>query len=118
MRILALLSVILVLNACYYDVEEELYPDTECTTDNMSYNDDILPIIQLNCYACHDQRNQLAGVILEGHAALKTYVDNGKLLGVIRHDPGFPPMPNGAPKLRSCDIEKIESWVNDGAMNN
>lgn len=118
MRIFALLIVMIALNACYYDVEEELYPDMECTTDNMSYSDDILPILQRNCYACHQQGNQISGISLEGYTALKPFADNGKLVGVINHNAGLPPMPDGAPKLPSCDIEKIEAWVNDGAMNN
>jgi hypothetical protein len=118
MRILVLFFVLLFLAACNKDGDDDMTPNPMCESDNMSYNADILPILQSNCYACHEQGNQISGISLEGYSAVKPFADNGKLVGVINHSPGFPPMPDGGAKLPSCDIEKIESWVNDGAMNN
>ena len=106
------------LTACYYDVEEELYTSTECSVENMSYVMDILPIIETNCYICHDMRTNNGNVTLEGYAALGNYIENGKLIGVINHAPGFPAMPQNSNKLLQCEIEKIESWVAAGAPNN
>ena len=114
----ATLLSLLFLAGCYYDVEEELYPTTGCSTTDMSYTNDILPIIDTNCYGCHDAANNFAGVNVEGYDQLKIYVDNNELLGVIRHESGFSPMPQNAPKMVDCDIEKIESWINAGAPNN
>lgn len=108
----------LAATGCYYDVEEEIYPSTECDTTDISYSMDVLPIIENNCYVCHDQATNLGNVTLEGHAHLKTMADNGKLLGVIKHQAGFPQMPQNAPQLIECDIAKIEQWVNDGALDN
>ena len=59
--------------------------------------------------------HQFGQPTLEGYAKLKSYVDNGKLLGSIKHSPGFSPMPKGQAKLVDCDIEKIEAWVAAGA---
>ena len=115
---LSLLLLILVLPACYYDVEEEIYPTLECNTENASYSGVVLSIISDNCYTCHDANSNFGNVTLEGYTALKTYVDNGKLLGVIRHETGFSPMPKNQPQLVECDISKIEAWVNEGALNN
>ncbi len=108
----------LAASGCYYDVEEEIYPTTECDTMDITYSMDVLPIIETNCYVCHDQATNLGNVTLEGYERLKTVADNGKLLGVIKHQPGFPMMPQNAPQLVECDIAKIEQWVNDGAPNN
>ena len=118
MRFLPLFFALLFIVACSKDDDNDMNPDPMCDSDNMSFNDDILPILQSNCYDCHQQGNQISFISLEGYAAVKPFADNGKLVGVINHNPGFPPMPDGRPKLPSCTIEKIESWVNDGAMNN
>lgn len=113
--LLALTS--LFIAGCYYDNEEDLYP-SNCNTDNMSYATDVAPIISVNCLVCHSTASNLGNVRLEGYTALKTYVDNGKLLGAIKHQSGFSAMPQNAPKLSSCNIAKIEQWVADGALDN
>lgn len=104
--------------SCYYDNEETLYPPTECITVDMSYQDDIEPIISRNCYQCHSASANLGDVTLDSYTDLKVYVDNGKLMGAINHDPGFAPMPEDAPQLSECSIDKIESWIADGAPDN
>ena len=108
----------IVCSSCYYDVEEELYLSIECSTTDMSYQNDILPIISNNCFNCHNAASNFGGVTLEGFSTLKTYVDNGQLLGVIKHESGFSPMPKNSPKLLECEIEKIDAWINSGAPNN
>lgn len=115
---LFILAALAVLSSCYYDSEEDLYPELGCSTDDMSYVNDILPIIDQNCMVCHSASANFGGVTLEGYDALKIWVDNGRFLGSIRRDPGFSPMPQGQPQILQCNIEKIESWINDGAPNN
>lgn len=105
------------LTGCYYDSEELLYGTDECTTENVTYSADVLPLIVTNCYRCHDAANNFGGVTLEGYDRLRTYVDNGQLLGAIRHTPGFSPMPKNEPQLVECNIEKIATWVAAGAPN-
>lgn len=107
------------LTGCYYDVEEELYPNpSACDTSNVTYSLSVAPIISSNCYVCHSSAAAQGGVILEGYNAIKGFVDAGSLLGVIRHDAGYSPMPQGGAKLSSCNIATIEKWVSDGAPNN
>lgn len=105
-------------NACYYDVEEEIYPSTECNTEDVTYSESVIPILQENCYECHSIAENTAGITLEGYNNITQYVNSGELLGVINHDPSFPPMPQGAPQLVDCNIAKIEQWVADGAPDN
>ncbi|SEQ56981.1 hypothetical protein [Neolewinella agarilytica] len=114
---LLLLCLILPLVGCYYDSEELLYGTTECATENVTYSADVLPLIVDNCYGCHDASSNFGGVTLEGYDRLRTYVDNGELLGAIRHTPGFSPMPKNEPQLVECNIEKIAAWVAAGAPN-
>lgn len=114
----AILAIVLLSNGCYYDKEEELYPTVECATADLSFQMDILPIITNNCYSCHDAASNFGGVVVEGYDQLKTYVDNGKLLGVIKQEAGFSPMPKNTAPLLDCEIEKIQSWIEAGALNN
>ena len=106
------------LSSCYYDVEEELYPSLECQIEDMSFSADIATIISSECLVCHSQAANFGNITLEGHSNVLTYVNNGLLLGAIRQDPGFSPMPQNASKLLDCEIEKIAAWINQGAPNN
>src|SRR5687767_2359941 len=108
----------LALTGCYYDVEENLYPATDCVTTNLSFQTNIEPIFQRNCYSCHSAAANTANVTLQGHTELMKHVTSGRLLGAIKHQPGFTPMPQGAQKMQDCDIAKIEQWITDGAPNN
>ena len=120
--LLILIPIILVAlmlsSGCYYDNEEELYPTDTCNTSDMSYSADVLPILEDNCYSCHNQAGNQGGITLEGYSNLKTYVDNGKLLGAIKHEDGFSAMPQGEPQLAECQIAKIEAWIDQGASDN
>jgi hypothetical protein len=106
----------LTVGACFYDVEEVIYPN-KCSTDAVTYSNTILPIIQRECYTCHDVLSQNGGVNLEGYDALFEWVANGKMLSSIKHESEFP-MPDSAEKLDSCTIAKIEVWINAGAPEN
>jgi len=119
-KILFLLAIafMAIQTGCYYDVEEELYPDITCDTATRSYSAHIVPILQNNCYVCHSQAANLGNVTLEGYSNLKTYVNSGKLLGAIKHQQGFQAMPQGQPQLADCSIAQIEAWITDGALDN
>lgn len=113
-----LVMVVMLASGCYYDVEEEIYPTIECQTMDMSYMDDILPIIETNCLACHSAAANFGNITLEGFDQMRKYVDDGSLIGVIRHESGFSPMPKNQAMLLNCEIEKIEAWIANGASNN
>jgi hypothetical protein len=67
---------------------------------------------------CHSTENHSAGVILDTYDGTKIIADNGSLLGVIKHESGFSPMPKNAPQLDPCTIRIVQLWVDDGALNN
>ena len=112
------ISLLALLSSCYYDVEETLYPSLDCDTTAVTYSAVVLPIIQSKCYKCHDAANNFGNITLEGHANLKIRADNGQLLGAIKHQQAFSPMPKNEPQLVECDIAKIEAWVLAGALQN
>lgn len=111
----SLFALSLTLGSCYYDVEEELYPTLECSTANVTYSGVVASIIEKKCFKCHDAATNSGNITLEGYTNLKKYVDNGLLLGAIKHEAGFSPMPKNEAQLVECDIAKIEAWVVQGA---
>ena len=106
--------------ACTYNNEEELYGKNlnGCDTTAVSYNLDVLPILQNNCYTCHNQTLVEGGINLEGYTRVKAIAQGGRLIGAINHSPGFAPMPRGGAKLASCDISKISRWIESGMPEN
>ncbi len=119
MKKLLILSLALSLfSACVYENEEEAYR-TGCNTDNIRYSDNVVRILaDYGCAGCHNDMFASGGVNLEGHANVKTVVDNGRLMGSIRHEQGFFQMPRNQVKMRDCDIDKLQAWIDEGALNN
>lgn len=112
------LSLMMTWSSCVSNVEEELYPPDDCDTVSVTYSLVVEPIIANNCYACHSALAPTSGIPLEGYPNLKAQVDNERLIGAIRHESGYSPMPQNAPALSECSLLKIEKWVAEGAQDN
>lgn len=106
------------ITSCYYDNEEELYPQpVACDTINVSYSQTIAPIMDASCNFCHGQSFPSGNVITDNYSDLKTIADDGRLWGSVNHESGYSPMPKDRPKLNDCDLKKIEIWLDNGALN-
>lgn len=115
------LSGIFFLSSCYYDNEEYLYGNAPCDVSSITYGVTVSNILATSCYSCHSTATGSAsggGIIIDSYAKLKPYVTNGQLAGSINHAGGFSPMPKGATKLSSCDIQKIQAWITAGGPEN
>ena len=107
--------------SCEKENEEDLSDDDNnvCETENVTYSGKVTNILeQYGCVQCHNSIAASGGVMLHDYANVKVHVDNGSLLGSIKHESGFKPMPQGSNKIPSCNIDQIEAWINDGAPNN
>lgn len=91
---------------------------SSCDTANVKFSTGVVPILQANCYGCHGNGQTSGGVALDNYNTVKTRGLNGSLIGVITHAQGFPAMPKNGAKLSDCNINKIRSWINNGALNN
>ncbi len=89
--------------SCTYEVEDELSM-LDCDDNDISYSQDIVPLLITNCLGCHGAGIGSGGVTLEGYENLKIFVDNGLLLGALKHESGFSPMPQNAAMLPACPI--------------
>ena len=121
LRIFLIFLFIPLLKACYYDVEEELYPEGEIPAGvNISYSANVDPILDINCYSCHYPGNSAGGGFnFQGYDALKKYLDVNatRFVCCIEHT-GCRNMPEGGSKLSDRDIGYIKRWIDEGALNN
>jgi cytochrome c5 len=104
--------------ACSTDVDEVINPGDTCDSESVSFQDNVLVVFNNSCNGCHNASANFGGITLDNHADVKTVVDAGRLLGAVRHDSGFSAMPQGGAQLSDCNIEKLEAWVSDGALDN
>lgn len=113
------------LTGCYYDNEDELYPDdsTSCDTLNVTFSGVVFPLIEDNCRSCHSGSFPSGNVRLEDHATISaagqiTAGTYGSLYGTISHNSGNSPMPKGGSKLPDCSIRQVKLWIDAGTPNN
>jgi mono/diheme cytochrome c family protein len=87
----------------------------------VSFKDDVMPILSANCIGCHGGKKKKAGVDLESYAGVMKVVQAGKpdqsrlvksLVGK-----GAKQMPPKS-SLEEKDVELIKGWVAAGAKNN
>jgi len=117
-----ILSVLLVfiLNACLQDKQTVLGPKT-CSTSpssQVSFTKDIFPIIKINCLQCHDAKNHFGGIVIENYTQIAESGKSGELYNTIQiSSNGKAYMPKGG-RLMDCEIDLIQAWVKQGALNN
>ena len=111
---------VLMLGSCYYDNMEELYPDsgTGCDTTQITFSGTVMPIMQSHCTGCHSGSAPAGNIPIENYDDVVQMVHNGSLMGSIRFEQGYSPMPKGGNKLSDCNITKLEMWIADGMLNN
>lgn len=100
----------------------------ECDPDTVYFNNDILPILQSSCgtMGCHDAETATEGVVLTNYDDIINtgdiepgQPDNSEIYELIteeEEDERMPPPPND--RLSADKIEKIRTWIAQGAKNN
>jgi len=113
-------AIVLLVAGCYWDNAETLFPDAEyCDTLEVSFTSDVVPILVNHCFGCHSNANSPAfahGLGLEDYEDVSAMSE--RIVGAIWHNDGFIPMPKGNAQLDTCQMNKIEAWVNQGSLNN
>jgi hypothetical protein len=104
------------LTSCYYNSEEELYPEyLDCNTLNITYQNFVSNLMAQKCNTCHNSIIQSGGVNTSEYNSLLIVVNNGRLKGAINHQQGYAAMPQGQGKLPFCELAKLNSWINNGS---
>jgi hypothetical protein len=108
------------LSGCFYDKEAILYPGSSACVPivNPTFSVAVLPLLNAKCNTCHAGTSPSGGIRLDTYTEVSKYITGGSLIGSINHTSGFSAMPKNGSKMPSCEIQKIQDWINSGALNN
>jgi hypothetical protein len=97
------------LQGCFYDKEEELFPELNpaCDTSNVMYQTTVSSIMSSFCVSCHGSTPS-ANLDLRTYDAVKSNID--AVYGSMNHDAAYSPMPKNSNKLSDCKIRSIKIW--------
>ena len=100
--------------SCTYDNAEELYGTRECEPDEISFSEDIMPIIATNCAiaGCHVSGQQRP--TLENYGQISA---NAERVEFRTSNGTMPPSTSGL-RLSQDEINAISCWVDAGAPEN
>jgi len=88
---------------------------TGCDSTNVTYTRSINPILQSWCVSCHSGSSPGGGFKLETYDEAKAVANGGRLMGALRHDAGYSPMPKpGTIILSPCEINMFAKWIRIG----
>jgi uncharacterized membrane protein len=105
------------IQSCYYDKEELLYPGSnaavDCTTINAKFSADIQPLMTSKCATsgCHDA-TAAGGLTLQNYTQISSVKDRINARAVVEKT-----MPSSGP-LATAEINIIKCWIENGALNN
>lgn len=100
--------------ACTYDNEEDLFGETACSTEALSLQNNIQPIMAANCAipSCH-----VAGGQFPNFTNKSNIIANASEIKTRTRNRTMPPASSGK-SLTSEQIQQITCWVNSGAPDN
>jgi len=85
----------------------------ECN-ETTTFSGDVQPIIQANCYGCHNDNNPLGNLSLSSYNQISNAAS--RIVSRIEGYGGImPPQSNGIP---TCEKEQIKNWIEAGKPNN
>jgi len=127
-----IIAVLLLIVSCEHEPIEPEQPEinitdsASCDSNKVYFKNDILPIFASSCAfnGCHAAATAAAGVVLTSYDnIIKSDVvragrpDNSELFERITETSLIKRMPPGNNPLPQADIDKIEQWILDGALN-
>ncbi|MBI1226465.1 MAG: hypothetical protein GC192_14625 [Bacteroidetes bacterium] len=88
-----------------------------CDTTSVTLSGSVMPIFDNYCNGCHSGSQPQGNINLTNYTGIKATVNDGTLLGSVKHSSGYVAMPESGSKLSDCNIAKIEKWIALGAKN-
>lgn len=121
MKISIIVFCSVVFISCARNVEEDLVIPPPTIPEEITYSNNIAPLLNTYCVSCHSGLTPSAGVGLETYDQVASWVtpntpQNSTLYKVISHTKE-PFMPQGQAKLSDIDIQAVETWILNGAQN-
>lgn len=114
-----LVALLLAVVACEKsDDPAPVNTDNPPASTEVKFSTAVKPIFDAKCVACHGNTQQTAGYNLQGYANVSKHVADAALLGALKHQQGYTPMPKGGSQLPADQIKLIEDWITQGAKDN
>ena len=110
------LFLLALLAGCTYDDLETLGTPVDCDTFDVTYGQDILPLVAENCQGCHSGSTPSAGIALEEYADIALFAEG--MLDRMDREPGDDLLMPPSGKLDSCSIVHFSAWIDAGKPNN
>jgi mono/diheme cytochrome c family protein len=92
--------------------------DAACDTNDVTFSQQIWPLIQTNCTGCHSGANAGGNILLTDYQSVVAAASGGKLYSAVARLQGFSPMPKNAARLADCQIATIKIWIDGDTPNN
>ena len=105
----------IILTGCYYDQEEQLYPNSTNNADCnavLTYNTGIKTIIDANCASSGCHKAGGTSPDLSTYTLVKANTAKITLRAITQKNM---PAPSG---MSSCNITKLDNWIKAGALEN
>lgn len=105
------------IEGCYYDKEELLYPGSnnpvDCSTVEAKFSANVQPLINAKCATsgCHDATAS-GGLIFQNYSQISGAKDRVNARAVVEKS-----MPPTGP-LQPAELNIIKCWIESGAPNN
>jgi uncharacterized membrane protein len=100
-------------------------PAAQAALGTVSFNDDILPILENSCMNCHGQQRIEEGLSLRTYSDMMAGSQNGAVVvpgnaanSLLAQLVSNQKMPKRGPKLTSSQVQLIIDWINQGAQDN
>ena len=118
--ILSMALIFILFASCEKNNEADLYGSEPCDTTDLTWVNGISEIFSVYCVYCHNVNLNYKGVRHDNFEEEMKVIRKGddRLRAVINHEPGYKRMPYEGPKLSDCNIQKIETWLNNGTPEN
>jgi mono/diheme cytochrome c family protein len=91
----------------------------------VSFSNDVLPILESRCASCHGVNQTQAGLSLTSYSALMAGSSRGPVVApgdaesslIVELVRGGQ-MPKGGPRLTPNQVQLLVDWINQGALDN
>lgn len=104
----------IMVSSCYYDNAEELYQES-CDVSAVTYSEDVSIIIANNCVICHNASDPDRLDLTIYNNVFDNSVDIKRRINLPLGAPEA--MPDSGPMSR-CNIDKVTTWIDQGAIEN
>lgn len=110
MKIKALFLYTLIISSFVFSCKKD---NSTCDDANITYDGQIKTLFA-GCTAsgCHNS-GSLSGS-LANYQDAKNFPLMNRMIGALKGQAGFSPMPLGGTKLSDCDISKVQKWIDSG----